>query len=62
MTTSTIVAHPTNQQATQSAPSRFAPILCACGRRADIWVDDTTAVCGKCFLALIGDEEVEAQP
>ena len=42
----------------ENTPPRFRKVYCAtpgCGRQADIWADDTTPLCGRCYLAAIGD-------
>lgn len=61
----TIIAHTTTLDAihdgmkrydlAENTPSRFAPIFCTCGQRADIWYTDTVALCGRCYLDAIGD-------
>ena len=42
----------------ENAPTHRQPILCAeCGQRADIWHEDITPLCGRCYLVVIGDDD-----
>jgi hypothetical protein len=47
----------------ENTPPRFRKIYCAtdgCDRQADIWADDITPLCGRCYLTSISDTgEVE---